>query len=217
MAMGIKPIFKGYDGFADYLEISEYMENHVNSMIKNTGYEEILFLQHPPLYTAGTSAKPNDILAPEFPIFESPRGGQMTYHGPGQLVIYIMLDLNKRKKDIRLYIQAIEEWGIKTLQHFGIQTFVREDRVGLWVDHKGLESKIAAIGVRVRRWITYHGMSININPNLDHFKGIVPCGLKDFGVTSMHDMGVTATLDDVTNVLKATYDQVEFFNDLTNS
>ena len=165
--------------------------------------EMVWLLEHPPLYTSGTSGKTTDLLDPRFPIFQSGRGGQFTYHGPGQRVGYVMLDLKRRRPDVRAYVASLEEWIIRTLAAFSVRGERREDRVGVWVARpdkgKGFEDKIAAIGVRLRRWVSFHGISINIEPELDHFQSIIACGVTDprYGVTSLADLGLTATTADV--------------------
>ncbi len=167
------------------------MEKRVAGIREGTAQEAVWILEHPALYTAGTSAKDSDLLDPRFPVFKTGRGGEYTYHGPGQLVAYVMLDLKKRQNepDLRSFISGLEQWITDTLAVFGIRGQRREGRIGIWVDTQDGEKKIAAIGVRVRRWITYHGISINLNPDLSHFEGIVPCGIKDYGVTSIDDLG----------------------------
>lgn len=177
--------------------------------------ELVWLLEHPPLYTAGTSAKAKDLLNPLFPIYKSGRGGEYTYHGPGQRIAYVMLDLKKRNPDIRAYIYKLEEWIIAALKDFGVNGERREGRVGIWVDmqdyggKKGDESKIAAIGVRLRKWVTYHGIAINLNPDLSHFSGIVPCGISDYGVTSLHALGKTKiTTGDVDAALRKNFPKV---------
>jgi lipoyl(octanoyl) transferase len=159
--------------------------------------ELIWLLEHPPLYTGGTSADPAELLSHEFPVFETGRGGRYTYHGPGQRVGYIMLNLNNRGKDVRCYVHALEGWVIDALSQFGVAARRAEGRVGIWCDNKhGQEAKIGAIGVRIRRWVTAHGFAVNINPNLSHFGGIVPCGIAEYPVTSLADLGIQATLTD---------------------
>jgi lipoyl(octanoyl) transferase len=166
--------------------------------------ERIWLLEHPPLYTAGTSAKPQDLMEPErFPVFQSSRGGQYTYHGPGQRVAYVQLDLSKRDKDMRAFVCALENWIIATLADFGVRGERRSGRIGVWVVRRdGSEAKIAALGVRVRKWVTMHGISINVMPDLTHFTGIVPCGLPEFAVTSLADMGFHTSLAEVDRVLR---------------
>lgn len=187
----------------DYEHALQFMKNTVLS-IRDYQYPDLIWcLEHPPIFTAGTSAKPEHLLdSLGFPVYQTGRGGQYTYHGPGQLVVYVMVDLEKRKKDIRLYINTLEEWIIKTLSFFNVEAERREGRVGLWVKGKNEEEqKIAAIGVRISRWVTWHGLSINICPNLGHFQGIVPCGLSEFGVTSLEKLGIKTTLKEVRSKL----------------
>jgi lipoyl(octanoyl) transferase len=179
--------FKVSNELVDYEEAVSFMELRVASLRAGKAKECVWMLQHPPLYTAGTSAKAGDLLDPRFPVYQTGRGGEYTYHGPGQLVAYVMLDLKKRQKepDIKRYIWQLEEWIIQTLQYYDIKGERRDGRIGIWVKTPRGEAKIAAIGVRIRHWVTYHGISINLDPDLSHFEGIVPCGIKDFGVTSM--------------------------------
>jgi len=186
-----------------YPEATQLQENAANALIAHTGPETLFFVEHPALYTAGTSAQMTDRLPlfPEIPVFESGRGGQLTYHGPGQRVLYPILDLRVRGKDLRAYIRQLQTWIINTLQHFGIQGYIR-DEVGVWVDTPSGPQKIAAIGVRVRQWVTFHGVALNVNPNLEHFKGIVPCGISQFGVTSMADQLDRINPAEVDRVLK---------------
>jgi lipoyl(octanoyl) transferase len=176
------------------------------------GPETVWLLEHPPLYTAGTSAKREDLRDPErFPVFPSPRGGQYTYHGPGQRVAYLMLDLNRRRRDVRRFVQDAEGWIIGALSELGVSSGLKDGRVGVWVDREGgREDKIAALGIRVRRWVTFHGVSINLAPDLSHFDGIVPCGIDepDFGVTSLYDLGLKqATMADLDEALKRSFEQ----------
>ena len=178
-------------GLVEYMQALQHMENHVNAMHEGTQGEQVWLLEHPSVYTAGTSARSQDLLDPQFPVHETGRGGEYTYHGPGQRVAYVMLDLKKRQEqpDIKHYVWSLEEWIIRTLAEFDVQGERREGRVGIWVVMPdGSESKIAAIGVRVRHWITFHGISININPDLSHFSGIVPCGIAQHGVTSVQQL-----------------------------
>lgn len=185
-----------------YPEAISFMENRIQS-IRQGGDECIWLLEHPPLYTAGTSAKASDLLDTQrFPTFESGRGGQFTYHGPGQRVAYVMLDLNRRIPDLRRYVAMLETWIIQTLAEFDIKGFQRQGRVGIWVNTPYGEEKIAAIGVRVSKWITYHGLAINVNPDLEHFSGIVPCGLPQFGVTSFHKLGCSISMNELDQALK---------------
>ncbi|HUH11218.1 MAG TPA: lipoyl(octanoyl) transferase LipB, partial [Brevundimonas sp.] len=170
-------------------------------------------LEHPPRDTAGVSAKDDDLLAPDrFPVHRTGRGGQFTYHGPGQRVAYVMLDLNRRGKDVRAFVHGLEDWIIGALDQFGVEAGMREGRVGVWVERKGAgwsrEDKIAAIGVKVRKWVSFHGISLNVEPDLDHFGGIVPCGITEHGVTSLVDLGVLATMDEADGALKASFQRV---------
>jgi lipoyl(octanoyl) transferase len=189
----------------EYEDAVAVMESTVADIRAGTSPEQIWCLEHPPLYTAGTSAKPSDLIDPMFPVFETGRGGQYTYHGPGQLVVYVMLDLKKRQEapDIKQYVYDLEQWVIDILAEFDIKGERREGRVGIWViKPDGSEAKIAALGVRVRHWVSYHGISINISPDLSHFGGIVPCGVSDAGVTSFEDLDVKATIKDLTRKLQ---------------
>jgi lipoyl(octanoyl) transferase len=199
----------------DYLAAVEAMENRIAGIRNGNAPELVRLLQHPPLYTAGTSATAGDLLEPRrFPVFQTGRGGQYTYHGPGQLVGYVMLDLTRRGSDVRRFVRDLESWLIETLAQFGVCGERRDGRVGIWVDRgpdtngARREDKVAAIGVRVRRWVTYHGVSLNVEPDLEHFSGIVPCGIGDHGVTSLADLGVTATIDDVAQAMQETFQQV---------
>jgi lipoyl(octanoyl) transferase len=165
--------------------------------------ERVWLLEHPPLYTAGTSANPADLVSPErFPVFATGRGGQYTYHGPGQRVAYVMLDLKRRGGDLRAYVAALEQWIIATLAAFGIAGERREDRVGVWVRRGDREDKIAAIGIRVRHWVSFHGISINLAPDLSHFDGIVPCGVREHGVTSLRDLGLNVSMAELDVALR---------------
>ena len=194
------------------------MENRVKGILSGDLEEQVWLLEHPPLYTAGTSANLSDLLDQDrFPVYEARRGGEYTYHGPGQRVAYTMLDLNRREKDVRKYVNLLEEWIIQTLREFGVKGERRKGRVGVWVvrpdrppqpDGAPAEDKIAAIGVRIRRWVTFHGISINVEPDLEHFSGIVPCGIDGYGVTSLIDLGIPATMNDVDIALKTTFSQV---------
>lgn len=192
----------------EYDDALAVMEDKVADIHAKKSPEQVWLLEHPPLYTAGTSAKVGDLLATDFPVYETGRGGQYTYHGPGQRVGYVMLDLKKRQEtpDIKQYICKLEQWIIDTLQEFDIKGERREGRVGIWVvKPDGTEAKIAAIGVRIRHWVTYHGISINLNPDLTHFSGIVPCGISDAGVTSFEDLGVKATMEELDLALQKNF------------
>lgn len=187
-----------------YLDAVEAMEDRVAEIRTGTADECVWLLEHPSLYTAGTSAKAADLLDTRFPVFETGRGGQYTYHGPGQRIAYVMLNLKDRQPvpDLKKYIHDLEEWIIRSLARLGVIGERREGRVGIWVAHGGGEAKIAAIGVRVRHWVSYHGIAINVDPDLEHFSGIVPCGVRDHGVTSLRDLGIQATMQDVDAALK---------------
>lgn len=184
----------------EYPTALDYMQSKVIE-IKNNGQEEVWFLEHPPLFTLGASANRSDILNESLPIYESQRGGKVTYHGPGQLIVYVMLDLKKRGNDLRAYVSSLEEWIIQTLVHFNIKGIRKSGRIGVWLDDAKGERKIAAIGVRITRGITWHGLSLNVAPDLNHYQAIVPCGLKDFGVTSMQAEGVKASVLEVTQIM----------------
>jgi lipoyl(octanoyl) transferase len=168
----------------------------------------VWLLEHPPLYTAGTSANAKDLINPAFPVYETGRGGQYTYHGPGQRIAYVMLDLHKRGSDLRRYICDLEEWIILSLKDLGVKGERRTGRIGIWVATKNSEAKVAAVGVRVRKWVTYHGVSINVNPDLSHYNGIVPCGISDYGVTSLQALGATASMQDLDKALQTNWDRV---------
>lgn len=198
------------DALVDYDEAHSFMERRVAAIRAGEAHEMVWLLQHPPLYTAGTSASADDLLdAERFPVFETGRGGQYTYHGPGQRVAYVMLDLKHHGSDVRAYVHDLEELMIRTLAHFGVTGERREGRVGIWVerDHGG-EDKIGAIGVRVRKWVSFHGLALNVEPDLTHFSGIVPCGIAEHGVTSLRDLGIAVTLADVDEVLRQTFQHV---------
>jgi lipoyl(octanoyl) transferase len=184
------------DHLVPYPDALADMEAQVASLAMGSGQEQLWFLEHPPLYTSGTSARTEDLLNPgALEVFEAGRGGEYTYHGPGQRVVYVMLDLGRRKKDLRAFVASLEGWIIAALAEFGVEAGVREGRIGVWVvKPDGSEAKIAAIGIRVRKWISFHGISLNVAPNLQHFEGIVPCGIRDFGVTSLADLGIDADL-----------------------
>ncbi|MDO8605860.1 MAG: lipoyl(octanoyl) transferase LipB [Phaeospirillum sp.] len=186
------------------------MEARVAAIRAGALPELVWLLEHPPLYTGGTSANPADLVEPDrFPVFASGRGGQYTYHGPGQRVAYVMLDLKRRGPDVRAYVQNLEEWLIRALARFVVKGERRCGRVGIWVDRGGgREDKIAAIGVRVRQWVTFHGIAINLDPDLSHFQGIVPCGIREHGVTSLWDLGLTPTMADLDCALMASFVEV---------
>ncbi len=184
------------------------MEERAGAIAEGRAGELVWLLEHPPVYTAGTSAKPSDLIDARFPVFKTGRGGQFTYHGPGQRVGYVMLDLKRRKPDVRAFVHDLEEWLIQTLAQFNVRGERREGRVGIWVARGAREDKIAAIGVRVRRWVTFHGVSLNVDPDLSHFSGIVPCGVREHGVTSLHDLGLPVSMADVDVAMKTAFDKV---------
>ena len=202
-------------GLVDYDHAVAAMEARVAAIRANEKGELVWMIEHPPLYTAGTSARPADLLDPRFPVFKTGRGGQLTYHGPGQRVAYVMLDLRRRNPDIRAYVAALEGWIMAALATFGVTAQRRAGRVGLWVEMgcygglPGVEAKIAAIGVRVRHWVTYHGAAINLAPDLSHYGGIVPCGISEHGVTSLAALGIGATMANLDAALVAAW-QSEF-------
>ena len=186
------------------------METRVAAIRSGDAREMVWLLEHPPLYSAGTSAKPDDLLQPgRFPVFKSGRGGQYTYHGPGQRVAYVMLDLKRRGPDLRAFVNSLEDWVIGALARFNVTGKRREGRVGIWVERgAGREDKIAAIGVRVRHWVSYHGVAINLEPDLEHFAGIVPCGIAEHGVTSLVDLGLPVTMADLDVALEQSFAEV---------
>ena len=197
-----------------YPEAIALMESRVAAIAAGNAPELVWLLEHPPLYTSGTSGHEGDLLEPRFPLFSTGRGGQLTYHGPGQRVAYVMLDLKRRKPDVRAYVAGLEAWIIRTLAAFNVRGERREDRVGVWVSRPdkgaGFEDKIAAIGVRLRRWVSFHGISINVEPDLSHFDAIVPCGVVDprYGVTSLADLGHPASMMDVDIALRQAFTEV---------
>ncbi|RST84985.1 lipoyl(octanoyl) transferase LipB [Aquibium carbonis] len=202
----------------DYSHALAFMEARAAAIRDGTAGEMVWLVEHPPLYTAGTSARPSDLLQPDrFPVFDAGRGGEYTYHGPGQRVAYVMLDLKRRREDVRVFVGALEEWIIRTLGRFNVKGERREDRVGVWVvrpDRPSLapgvpaEDKIAAIGIRLRRWVSFHGIAINVEPDLSHFGGIVPCGIVGHGVTSLVDLGLPVTMADLDVALKQAFEEV---------
>jgi lipoyl(octanoyl) transferase len=193
-------------GLSDYAETLHRMEETAALIADGEAPEQVWLLEHPPLYTAGTSAKPADLIDPSrFPVFEVGRGGQYTYHGPGQRIVYVMLNLKQRGGDVRAFVAALESWIIRTLSEFGIVGERREDRVGVWVKSGDREAKIAALGIRVRRGVTFHGISINLDPDLSHFDGIVPCGVSEHGVTSITFFKPKATMQDLDHALRAEF------------
>ncbi|MFO1157585.1 MAG: lipoyl(octanoyl) transferase LipB [Reyranellaceae bacterium] len=212
------PEWRLSDGPVPYPEALAVMEARVADIRAGRAGELIWLLEHPPLYTAGTSSKPQDLLEPmRFPVHATGRGGQYTYHGPGQRVAYVMLDLRARRQDVRRFVHDLEEWIIRTLARFAVTAERRAGRVGVWVARpdkpapltgQPREDKIAAIGVRIRHWVSFHGLSINVEPDLSHYAGIVPCGINEHGVTSLVDLGLPVTLADLDTALATTFDEV---------
>jgi lipoyl(octanoyl) transferase len=201
------------EGLVGYEEAVAEMERRVAEIAQGRAAERVWLVEHPPLYTAGTSANDEDLVEPDrFPVFRSGRGGQFTYHGPGQRVAYVMLDLDRRTADLRRYVATLEAWLIATLAEFNVRGERREDRVGVWVRRPDMgetsEDKIAAIGIRVRRWVTFHGISLNVEPDLSHFSGIVPCGVRQHGVTSLVDLGIPVSMPEVDAMLRTTFEPV---------
>ena len=206
------------DGLTDYREAEAWMEARAAAIAAGEADECIWLVEHPALYTAGTSAKSADLTDPDrFPVYETKRGGQYTYHGPGQRVAYVMLDVGKRGHDVRCFVRDLEKWVIATLDQFNVRGEIRSGRVGVWVerpekprnpDGSVAEDKIAAIGIRLRKWISFHGISINVEPDLSHFGGIIPCGITEHGVTSLVDLGLPVTMDDVDVALRGAFDTV---------
>ncbi|MDE2135094.1 MAG: lipoyl(octanoyl) transferase LipB [Alphaproteobacteria bacterium] len=203
------------DGITPYPEAVAFMEARADAIADGRAGELVWLVEHPPIYTAGTSAKDGDLLDARFPVFRTGRGGQFTYHGPGQRVGYVMLDLKRRKADVRAYVRDLEEWLIRALARFGVKGERRDGRVGIWVVRAGAnlkeerrEDKIAALGVRVRHWVTFHGVALNVAPDLSHFSGIVPCGIRGYGVTSLADLGLKASMADVDVALRETFQEI---------
>ena len=206
-------------GLVSYEEALKTMEERAEAIARGEAQELVWLIEHPPLYTAGTSAQPEDLIQPRFPVHEAGRGGQYTYHGPGQRIAYVMLDLRRRKQDVRAFVCALEAWLIETLDAFNVRGERRDDRVGVWVarpdkprglDGSMAEDKIAALGIRLRRWVTFHGVSLNVEPDLSHFSGIVPCGIAQahFGVTSLVDLGRPVTMPEVDSALRRAFEGV---------
>ncbi len=210
-----RPEWSHLPGLSPYLATVAAMEARVAAISAGTTPEAIWLLEHPPLYTAGTSSVATDLITPgRFPVFVAGRGGQYTYHGPGQRVVYVMLDLNKRGRDVRQFVCALENWVIASLAQIGVTGERRKGRVGVWVarpdlpplqDGSSVDQKIAAIGVKLRKWVSFHGISINHGPELDHFSGIVPCGIKDHGVTSLVDLGLQVSMAELDQSLLQTF------------
>ncbi|MBB3951235.1 lipoyl(octanoyl) transferase LipB [Aureimonas jatrophae] len=206
------------DELVPYETALAFMETRAAAIAAGEANEVVVLLEHPPIYTAGTSARASDLLdAARFPVFQTGRGGEYTYHGPGQRVAYVLLDLRRRGSDVRRFVAALEHWIVDTLAHYQIRGERREDRVGVWVrrperaplaDGSPAEDKIAAIGIRVRRWVSFHGISLNVDPDLSHFGGIVPCGIQGYGVTSLIDLGVPVSMPEVDMVLRGSFEKV---------
>lgn len=197
------------EGLVEYPDAVAFMEQRVAEIAEDRAGELVWLLEHPPIYTAGTSADPADLLDARLPVFQTGRGGQFTYHGPGQRVAYVILDLRRRKADVRGFVRNLEEWLIRTVARFSVKGERRKGRVGIWVVRPdGGEDKIAAVGVRVRRWITYHGIALNVAPDLSHFSGIVPCGVRGHGVTSLAALGVHASMAEIDVALQREFAHV---------
>lgn len=205
-------------GLTRYETALAIMEERADAIRAGTARELVWLVEHPPLYTAGTSANPRDLLQPDrFPVYKTGRGGEYTYHGPGQRVAYVMLDLKQRREDVRAFVHALEEWVIRTLAHFNVKGERREGRVGVWVvrpekpplpDGTLMEDKIAAIGIRLRKWVSFHGIAVNVEPELSHFSGIVPCGISGFGVTSLVDLGLPITFAEFDLALRQAFEDI---------
>jgi len=211
---GSKPVeWVVAEGVTEYEPAVAFMEERAAAIAEGRARELVWLVEHPPLYTAGTSAQASDLVDPDrFPVHRTGRGGQYTYHGPGQRVAYVMLDLKRREPDLRRYVAALEAWLIATLDAFNVRGERREDRVGVWVRRpdkgEAVEDKIAAIGIRVRRWVSFHGISLNVEPDLSHFSGIVPCGVTQHGVTSLVDLGIPVTMPEVDAVMRRTFEEI---------
>ncbi len=200
--------WKASDRLVPYPEALAEMEARADAIAAGTAGEQVWLLEHPPIYTAGTSANDADLIDARFPVYRTGRGGQFTYHGPGQRIGYVMLNLRHRKPDVRAYVHDLEQWLIESLALLGVKGERREGRVGIWVARKNREDKIAALGVRIRHWVTFHGVALNVNPDLAHFTGIVPCGVREHGVTSLADLGIAATMADVDAALKQCFEKI---------
>jgi len=196
------PRFMVANGLVEYSQALQTMQKIIED-VRNGGEEVVWFLEHPTIYTAGTSSKDADLLDAVFPVYQSQRGGQYTYHGPGQLVVYVMVDLKKRHNDIRAFVQGLENWVIQTLEILGLQGKCKAGRIGVWLDDGEVERKIAAIGVRVTKGVTWHGLALNVSPDLSHYSGIIPCGLKGFPVTSLKAEKVDVTLPEVVQIMQS--------------
>lgn len=207
------PEWKVSTGLTGYEDAMRFMHARVEAISKGEARELIWLLEHPALYTSGISAKPSDLLAPDrFSVFQSDRGGQYTYHGPGQRVVYVLLDLNRRQKDVRAFVVTLENWLIDTLMRFNVKGHIREGRVGVWVERRDkaasplTEDKIAAIGIKLKKWVSFHGISLNVEPDMSHFEGIIPCGISQYGVTSLIGLGLPVTMNEVDHALKCAFE-----------
>jgi lipoyl(octanoyl) transferase len=200
--------WKVSDSPVPYPQALAEMEARADAIAAGTAGEQVWLLEHPPIYTAGTSANDADLIDARFPVYHTGRGGQFTYHGPGQRVGYVMLDLKRRKPDVRGYVRDLEQWLIETLALFGVKGERRDGRVGIWVARGAREDKIAALGVRLRRWVSFHGVALNVDPDLSHFTGIVPCGVREHGVTSLADIGILVSMADVDVALKQSFTKI---------
>jgi lipoyl(octanoyl) transferase len=190
----------------EYLDAINFMEQRIADIHNHKASEMLWFLEHPPIYTAGTNSNPSELLnLNDIPTYQTGRGGKHTYHGPGQRIIYLMLDLRAREQDLRKYVANVEDWVIASLKELGLTSMRKEGRIGIWTESPLGEAKIAAIGIRVRKWITYHGVSINVNPDLEHYKGIIPCGIKEFGVTSLKQLGYDISYRELDDILKSKF------------
>jgi len=217
-ATQLPALWKVEPGLTDYMYAQTFMEERVQQIQAGNAPETVWLVEHPPLYTGGTSAQDHDLLhGDRFPVYQTGRGGEYTYHGPGQRIAYPMLNLSNRVQDVRLYVATLEQWIINTLDQLNIKGERREDRVGVWVmrpdkpplpDGSPREDKIAAIGIRIRKWVTFHGISLNVEPDLDHYSGIVACGVTGHGVTSLVDLGLPATVDDVDVILRQEFEKL---------
>jgi lipoyl(octanoyl) transferase len=219
LAVGLAPVpgsapveWHVREGLLGYADAVAVMEARALAIAAGDAHERVWLIEHPALYTAGTSANASELIEARFPVFETGRGGQMTYHGPGQRVAYVMLDLKRRAPDVRRFVASLEEWIIRTLSRFNVRGERREDRIGVWVRRpekgEGFEDKIAAIGIRVKQWVTLHGMALNVEPDLSHFSGIVPCGVKEqrYGVTSLADLGIPVSMPEVDMILRQEFE-----------
>jgi lipoyl(octanoyl) transferase len=210
-------LFKSSKQNVEYPFAIDFMESRVEEIIHGKNKQLLWFLQHPPIYTAGTGAVASDLLSKELNLYQTGRGGKITFHGPGQRVVYVMLDLNKifapLKPDLRAFIRMLEEWVIASLADLGLKCFTKEGMIGIWTNKDGMDLKISAIGIRVRRWVSFHGVAINVCPDMEYFKGIIPCGIRDFGVTSLDEMGIKASMEEVDNILKMNFRKIFYEKD----